>query len=201
MNRKCPYCGHTFTFLTEEKDCAVYNIIALMGPSGSGKDTIMKRLAQLTDYNIIRNITTRPKRENETDEYHFVSEDVFLYLDAREKLIEHTRFRDWLYGTEYSALREWGWNVGVFSPDAIRQIGQKKDINLLIFYIEASDKVRMIRSLNRESAPDVGEICRRFQADAIDFAKNKLNFEYTIIPNNNLEELNHGVQAILGMTR
>lgn len=44
----------------------MYNIIALMGEAGSGKDTVLKEiLIQYPDFNKIITSTSRPKREKE----------------------------------------------------------------------------------------------------------------------------------------
>lgn len=60
-----------------------YNIIAIMGKAGSGKDTLLKALLQeLTFTNIARPIiscTTRPIREGEVDgvDYHYLTREQF----------------------------------------------------------------------------------------------------------------------------
>ena len=43
------------------------------------------------------------------------------------------------------------------------------DIILKPYWIRCSDKTRLLRSVNRESDPDIHEIIRRFQADEEDF--------------------------------
>ena len=52
-------------------------ILAIIGKSGSGKDSLMEKIkeANLKNVNIIVGTTTRPPREGEVDgiDYHFVS--------------------------------------------------------------------------------------------------------------------------------
>ena len=50
-------------------------------------------------------------------------------------------------------------------------------------YVDTKDKIRLLRSLNREENPDCDEICRRFQTDKKDFSL--IKFPYTTIDNNN----------------
>ena len=56
-----------------------YNIIALAGKAGSGKDTILKKvIAAIPDrFHEIISCTTRPPREGEVDgkNYHFVNDN------------------------------------------------------------------------------------------------------------------------------
>lgn len=79
-------------------------IIAIIGPSCSGKDTLMRQLfirfsmADLMErfphvYYII-STTTRPPRKREVNhqDYHFVSDELFDDLIKRKALIEWTKF-------------------------------------------------------------------------------------------------------------
>jgi guanylate kinase len=43
------------------------------------------------------------------------------------------------------------------------------EVEVYPIFIEASDKTRLLRQLNREKDPDVKEIVRRFHADEEDF--------------------------------
>ena len=59
-----------------------YTIIAIMGKSGSGKDTLCKALFKepaFLDANLIVSCTTRPIRDYETDgiDYHFLTTEEF----------------------------------------------------------------------------------------------------------------------------
>lgn len=50
-------------------------------------------------------------------------------------------------------------------------------------YIEVSDKIRLLRQLNRENNPNCAEICRRFFTDEQDFQKEKYDFDYYTFDN------------------
>ena len=54
-------------------------VIALFGPSGSGKDTVAKILAKQKNVNEIVSCTTRPMRDYEQDgiDYHFLTNEQF----------------------------------------------------------------------------------------------------------------------------
>ena len=61
-------------------DSPKYDIIAVIGKSASGKDSIIKEVAKQCkkEVRLIQQTTTRPRRENENENaYHFVSMEEF----------------------------------------------------------------------------------------------------------------------------
>lgn len=168
----------------------MYNIIAICGKSGAGKDSILNAILSTNHNEYINPIisyTSRPIRDNETGnkDYYFVSKEDFIKLVNNNKMLEHTSFNGWYYGTGIDGLSEDKINIGVFNPDGILTLLQDNRVNLYIFYIDASDKTRLIRQLTREKDPDVREIVRRYHTDDIDF--NKLSR----IPLTKMETLNN----------
>lgn len=151
-----------------------YKILALMGPSGSGKDTVLKEVLKKNpkEFNKIINCTTRPMREGEVDgvDYFFISPETFAEQVLNFDMIEATNFNDWFYGTSKSALVNNAINIGVFSPEAVEALLESPEIELMVLELAASDKTRLLRQLNREANPNVHEIIRRFKADEEDFA-------------------------------
>ena len=178
----------------------MYKIIALIGKAGSGKDTIMKKVlaAHPLGINEIISCTTRPKRDNEVEgiNYFYLTNDQFTYKILNGEMIEATCFNGWHYGTSYDTLRSDFINIGVFNPDGIHALLQDKNIELKVFYINADDKVRMLRQLNREENPNVNEIVRRFQTDEEDF-QDLEEIKYIKLINNTIEDLDMCVNSIL----
>jgi guanylate kinase len=165
-------------------------IIALVGKAGAGKDAIMHRLCQAhPDWNMIVSCTTRPKREGEVEgiNYYYLTNEEFAQKVLNGDMLEATYFNNWHYGTMASSLKD-GINIGVFNPegyDCLKEIGPSDNIKVIGFYITCDDKTRLLRQLNRENDPNVGEIIRRFSADEEDFydLDNDPNFPITIISN------------------
>ena len=91
-----------------------------------------------------------------------------FYKLLKNDLLEAVEFNGWFYGTPYSSLSD-GISLGVFNPEGVEIILDDPRLDVIIFYINASDKTRMIRCLNRESNPDVKEIIRRYSTDERDF--------------------------------
>lgn len=163
-------------------------IVCLMGRSSSGKDTIYKKLLS-QDKVTLRNIvpyTTRPIRAGEKDgvEYHFTDEDGFQELLRQGSVIEarayHTCLGLWRYFTVADEEIDLGQQsyIMIATLEAYGQIqkfyGADKVVPLLI---ELDDGVRLQRALDREKAqdqPKYEEMCRRFLADAEDFAEEKI---------------------------
>lgn len=158
-----------------------YTIIALMGKAGSGKDTILHALLKQPIFNDaapIISCTTRPMRENEKDgiNYHFLTQSQFTDKILSGDMLEATVFNDWCYGTSLENLSKDKINIGVFNPEGVGLLRNNKNINLTLIYVEANDKDRLIRQLNREKNPDVHEIIRRYSADEMDFAEEEIEY-------------------------
>ena len=76
------------------------NVIALIGPAGSGKDTILKTaLEKIPQLHRVVSYTTRPKREGEIEgrEYKFISLEDFEQKLLNQELIEANVFNGWGY--------------------------------------------------------------------------------------------------------
>ena len=147
-------------------------IVAICGKSGAGKDLFARKLVEKYPevFHKIITCTTRPIREGEVDgkNYYYLSKEEFLDKLLKNDLLEAVEFNGWFYGTPYSSLSD-GISLGVFNPEGVEIILDDPRLDVIIFYISASDKTRMIRCLNRESNPDVKEIIRRYSTDERDF--------------------------------
>lgn len=162
-------------------------IVALFGPSASGKDTLRKEIIKHTGWNGIVTCTTRSPREGEKNgiDYYFMAHNDFAKEIMSNNIFEAVVFNGWHYGTKYDSLDEDKVNIGCFSQESIEIMLEDNNLKVYPVLICASDKTRLLRSLNREENPDCNEICRRFLADKkdfeyIDFDYMKFNNEYTI---------------------
>lgn len=156
----------------------MYNILALIGEAGSGKDTILRKLIDDTKHyyngklplHEIISYTSRPPREKvDGINYHFISAEKFAEMILQNQMFEATVFNEWCYGTGIESVKEGAINVGVFNPEGAEILLHDKRVNLIIVYIHADDKIRLIRQLNREANPDIDEIIRRYKTDKLDF--------------------------------
>ena len=148
-------------------------LVALMGKSGSGKDTILNAVTKMSPdkFNKIISCTTRPIRENEQYDvdYHYLNKLQFTAQIEEDEMLEYTSFNGWMYGTSINSLSEDKINIGVFNPAGVRQLLANKNIDITVFYIQADGKYRLMRQLTREDYPNIPEILRRYQTDENDF--------------------------------
>lgn len=85
-------------------------LFVLVGPSGAGKNAIINKLLREQNPGNLRQlttVTTRPKRENETEgrEHYFVSQPRFEELVEADALIEYQLIhKKWYYGTPQAEL-------------------------------------------------------------------------------------------------
>ncbi len=172
-------------------------VVALFGKSGAGKDAIQKRIASSNNYHSVISCTTRPAREKEVNgkDYFFLTNDEFAEKVMNNEMLEATSFRGWFYGTALDSLNQEQINIGVFNIAGISALLEDFRLDVLPICIDAPDKVRLIRSLNREENPDCAEICRRFQTDEADFRA--IDFDYEIVENIDLSSAVEEVQKII----
>lgn len=183
-------------------------LIAIIGKSGSGKNTILNRFTEIPyaeipystpmlttkeidkfkqKYHIVVPFTTRPMRQGEVEgvDYHFLDDDNIGELIEDGSVAQVEDFRGWLYGTLWSELKEDKLNIGIFNPRAVEHLADYVDLDITTVYITAPDKDRLLRQLQREDNPDVKEIVRRYGTDEEDFTESELEFLPNMVRINN----------------
>lgn len=152
-----------------------YKVIALVGKAGAGKDSLLEEVlaGNIGNYDLheIVSYTTREPRQGEINglSYHFIDKYTFADMVHDGRMLEYTKFNNWMYGTALDSLSTEKTNIGVFNPAGIVSLMNRPDIDLYVIYITATDKERLIRQLTREKEPDVREVLRRYDADEDDF--------------------------------
>ena len=85
------------------------NLLVVSGPSGCGKDTVVKYILK-TDPRFALSVsaTTRPKRPYEVDgeDYIFLSGSEFISGISKGEFLEHTLYCDNYYGTLKSQIED-----------------------------------------------------------------------------------------------
>lgn len=181
-------------------------VIALYGKAGAGKDALLQATMKLagTELNEIISCTTRPPRQGEVNHvnYHFVTLEEFTQMVLKGDMLEATEFRAWWYGTPLLSLDPDKINIGVFNPAGMVALKEDPRLEVIPVKVEATDKVRLLRQLNREDDPDVAEIIRRYQTDEKDFREYEEEHEDNIFYiENSCGSLEYKAQLLLAMSR
>lgn len=163
-------------------------IIYLMGKSSTGKDTIYKRLMRNEELGLHKIVpyTTRPIRIRETQgvEYIFTAEEEFERLLRSGRVIEHRAYDTyhgvWRYFTVDDGqihLEDMNY-ICIGTLESYESTRSYYGAEVLVpVMIELDDGARLQRALDRERKqehPKYEELCRRFLADAEDFAEDKI---------------------------
>ena len=163
-------------------------IIYLMGKSASGKDTIYRRLSDMTKLNLKEIVlyTTRPMRPGEQDgvNYHFSDEASLNAFLEQGRVIELREYNTVFGVWKYFSVDDGNIDVSNYNYITIGTLEAyncyKKYFgseNIFPVYIDVPDGIRLKRAIAREEegdCPHYDELCRRFLADNEDFSKDKL---------------------------
>lgn len=178
------------------------HIFFITGPTGSGKDTIMKTLFKdyLNDsnkYKPLYRYTSRPRRNNSDDYYIYTDNDTINIANANKEVIEiesyivneYTNER-WMYCTLKSQLDLDKYNyIATGSLNLYNNLNMyfNKEKVLIPIYIDCEARTRLERSLSRAgySDKDIYEVCRRIYSDSIQFSQEKIKEINPVCINNN----------------
>lgn len=152
--------------------------ILLLGKSAAGKDTMAYYLSSNLKYRTAVSVTTRPKRDYETDgiDYYYVSNEKFDEMKSNGEFIETSEYRGWKYGT--LETEDVGDNtIFVVNPKGLEAF-KKSGKNFVSIYIDVHPGVRILRQVKR--GDELKEIERRLYTDDYDFCGIENEVDYTV---------------------
>lgn len=181
-------------------------IIVLLGASATGKDTVVKHISEKYGIPIAVSYTTRPMRSNETQgvEYYFISDDEMHEKFKNGEVVEHTSYYiqsedvSYTYANVTSEFEKGDYILTILNPHGLYQFRQSsyKD-NLVSIMLNCDDRVRLVRSLNRDENVNVNEVLDRFRRDELDFIERRPKTDYETNTNKPLEEVFDDIDKII----
>jgi guanylate kinase len=147
----------------------------LIGPSGSGKDYLMRKLVEKGLRGCLKT-TTRPPRKFEKNgiSYDFINNENFINSINENKFLSYQTFNVtpedrnpevWYYGITNEEFEKS--QVIIMTPGEFNDISPEQRKDCFVVYLDIDREVRESRLNNREDKND--SIKRRLDADEIDF--------------------------------
>lgn len=186
---------NTLLILDRNKRPTYKNIFILVGPSASGKSSLVDKLMQ-KNCNISKTIsyTTRPPRYR-SEPYNFISVEEFNQLKKTNFFVETTEYKGAFYGTAYSDLEQFRYIgkklIAIMDINGALNVKRHYPDNTSLLYIERP-KEDCIRSILQRTI-SIDEIVSRISS--IDEEQKNKKFCDYIIQNN--KDLNNTVNEIL----
>jgi guanylate kinase len=178
-------------------------LIVLCGPSGVGKSTISRRLAEKSNVAYTVSATTRPRRANEKDgkTYEHVSRDVFERRLESDEFLEYAQVHGELYGTpKHPALDELERGKDVLLEIDVQGALQVRYAypNALLIFILPPDEPTLLERLTGRGRDPAEEIAKRFREAKreIHMAKGSRAFDFFVI-NDDLDRATNEIIKII----
>ena len=177
-------------------------LIIISGPSGAGKDSVIRRMKELgVPFHFVVTMTTRPPRPGEEDgkDYIFVSEETFEKVLREGGLLENAIVYGHRYGVPKEQVKkalESGKDVVMrIDVQGARTLRQLVPEAVFIFLIPSSEE-ELVRRLKARSTEDEEALELRL-AIAREEMKSLEEFDYVVI--NADGRLDEAVQKIMAI--
>ncbi|MHB8572053.1 MAG: guanylate kinase [Candidatus Dormibacteria bacterium] len=159
-------------------------LVVFSGPSGVGKDTVIRRLREI-DPTIAYSVsyTTRPPRAGEVDgiHYRFVTVEEFAQLRAQHELLEWAEVHGHFYGTPWSRLAEAEHEPVILKIDVqgAAKLRRQGTPARYIFLLPPST-AELIRRLTGRSTESADELARR-ERDAVLELAEAVHYDHSVV--------------------
>ena len=182
-------------------------LIVLCGPSGVGKSTISRQLAERSDVSYTVSATTRPKKEKDDEgkTYEHIAQDEFFRRLDGDEFLEYAHVYGHYYGTpKHPALDllEAGKDVLLeIDVQGALQVRYQYPDALMLFILPPNEHT-LLQRLNDRGRDDADDISKRFRAAKreIHMAKGSRAFDYMVF-NDKLDRAVAEIQNIINNER
>ena len=163
-------------------------LIVLCGPSGVGKSTISRQLAETIDVDYTVSATTRDKRDGDQDAktYDYVTQDEFFHRLDADAFLEYAQ----VYGNYYGTPKHPTMDHLAQGCDVLLEIDVQGAMQVryqypdaLLVFILPPDKPTLLQRLRDRGRDSEEEILRRFRAAKreVQMAKGSRAFDHMVI--------------------
>lgn len=166
-------------------------IVAIIGFSGSGKDSVARVLEKKYGYKFVVSTTSRPMRSGESDgvQYHFITSEEFQKLKDDNQLIEY-RYYDtyengkpsrWHYGiTKDEIDLEKCNHVAVVDLPGLQDLIRNFGSRVISVFLDVSEPERKLRAMARDKNFEEIEWQRRNKDDERVFENIYLKVDFVV---------------------
>jgi len=179
-------------------------LVLISGPSGVGKDAVLKRMKELGyPFHFVVTATTRPRRPNEVDgeDYFFLSKEEFQSLLERGELLEHAI----VYGEHKGVPKEQVRQALASGKDVLMRLDvqgaatvRRLVPGVITIFLTASSEEELIERLKRRRTEPPEKLQKRI-ALAREEMQHISEFDYVVVNREN--ELDETVQQILAIMK
>lgn len=158
-------------------------IIAIVGPSGAGKDTVARLLSDETGIPVLISYTTRPMRDDEVNgrEHWFVDS----CNTPHDMMLAHAVYGGHEYWTEVTQVHDSA--IYVINEEALLEMHDRfPSIDIVSIYVKADESVRRERGVTPE------RMARDLERQSLPSSY----YDYRISNNKSMVALKHKVRAI-----
>lgn len=177
-------------------------IIAVIGKTRGGKDTVANYITANYGINAVCSYTTRPKRDYETDgvEHYFVSDERMKEILETEHIIAYVKKPNGVqYGASIECLNG-DIVIYIIDPDGIKDLEKTTrgmDIDIIKLYIQCPEDLILERALNTGVDLEVTKERLKYERDEFDSYYNADLYDYCIENDDTLELLKENVDIFM----
>ena len=182
-------------------------LIVLCGPSGVGKSTISRQLAERSDVAYTVSATTRPKKEKDDEGkvYEYIDQAEFFRRLDNDEFLEYAHVYGHYYGTPKQTVLanlEAGKDVLLeIDEQGALQVRYQYPDAVMLFILPPNVKT-LLQRLNDRGRDDPDDLDKRFRAAKreIAMARGSRAFDYMVF-NDKLERAVNEIQNIINNER